>query len=543
MTAQWAALVWLDWRLLVNRVRTAARNPRRYIPWLIFLVWLIPSFLTRLTFGSRIRNDPDLPALAPQLAPLGALIPGVALLILGIAVWRASNSAPAAFQSPADARFVIGAGLDSRAVFTWLSLRTARRLITSFALMLLLIQVLYLPFIGFTFLSALSFTLALATYGAIVFGARLLAFTLHGAAPRVPVGSIGLLAAIAGALGFFAALMQLTGTASMPTLALDVNAALPPGSWMVQALGGDFTGELALLAAAVALTAAGIALAGDCYPELWATSSRAMAIRRAMRTRGGMFGYAAQARAARAQRRASERRVESAPGAHVPGGALAVFWKEWLAVRRGRGGLELQIGLLIAAIVVGGLVGHAVAQGSRIAGVVGGVFVVLAIFWSWAAGIQLGRDVGNPLWWLSSSVLWGRLVVWTFARGLRFGVPLVVFTEAAIAATGSFYWLLPIALLPPLLLCWMSQTVGLAVYALLPSRTDYRLAMTLRMLAIYAITLPLAFSVVPGLALHNVALVFSGPIGVATVAIVVTIAFATWRIQGNGIVFAQEERQ
>src|SRR5581483_6410384 len=139
-----SALVWLDWRLLVNRIRTIARSPRRLIPWVIFLVWLVPSFLTRLTFGGRIRNDPALPALIPQLAPLGVLVPGIALAVLGISVWRASLNAPAAFQSPADARFVIGAGLDSRAVFTWLSLRTARRLITSFALMLVLIQVLYL---------------------------------------------------------------------------------------------------------------------------------------------------------------------------------------------------------------------------------------------------------------------------------------------------------------------------------------------------------------------------------------------------------------
>ena len=543
MSARWTALLWLDWHLLVNRVRTAARSPRRFIPWLIFLVWLVPSFITRLTIGGRIRNDPEFPAMAMQVAPLGPLVPGLALAILGLAVWRATNRAPAAFQSPADARFVIGAGFDSRAVFTWLSLRTARQLITSFALMLILLQVLYLPFLGLTVLGALGFTLAAATYGAIVFGAQLLAFTLRHAAPAVPVPALGLAAAVVGGIAFLAALAQLTGTATVPATVLEINAALPPGSGMVQAFGGDFTGEFALLAAAIVLTTAGIALAGDCYPELWATSSRAMAIRRAMRSRGGMFAYAAQARAARAQQRGAERHVQSAPGTRVPAGALVVFWKEWLAVRRGRGGLELQLGLLAAAVVIGVIVGYAIAHGSRIAGVVGGVVVVLTIFSSWAAGVQLGRDLGNPLWWLSSSALSSRLVVWTFARGLRFGVPLAVFTEAAIAADGSYSWALPFALVPPLLLCWMSQTVGLAVYAMLPAKTDYRLAMTLRMLTIYAITLPLAFSVLPGVVLHNAALLFSGPVGVIAIAIAVTIAFANWRIQGNGIVFAQEERQ
>jgi len=533
------ALVWLDWRLLVNRIRTIARSPRRLIPWVIFLVWLVPSFLTRLTFGGRIRNDPALPALIPQLAPLGVLVPGIALAVLGISVWRASLNAPAAFQSPADARFVIGAGLDSRAVFTWLSLRTARRLITSFALMLVLIQVLYLPWLGFTFLTALAFTVGLATFGAIVFGARMLAFTLQRAAPAVPVGLIGLLLAAAGAAAFLAALVQLTGSATVPASVLALNADLPPGNLMLAAFGGSVAAELVLLAAAVALTVGGIALAGDCYPELWATSSRAMAMRRAMRSRGGLVGFAT---ARRAERPARERQVRATAGDHVPGGALAVFWKEWLAVRRGRGGIELQVGLVMGAIILGAVLGHAFAQGSRIAGVVSGVTVTLLIFWSWSAGVQLGRDLGNPLWWLSNAALWSRLVVWTLARALRFGVPLIAFTEAAVAGTGTYMWLMPIAWLPPLLLCWLSQTVGLAVYALLPSKTDYRLAMTVRMLAVYAIMLPLAFSILPGVLLRNAALLVAMPVGVIAGVIVGTIAFATWRVQGNGMVFAQEER-
>src|SRR5689334_20720940 len=97
ITAQWTALLWLDWRLLVNRIRTIARNPRRFVPWLIFLVWLLPSFITRLTFRNRIGNQDFFPSLGSQIAPLGVLIPGVALLVLGISIWRASITAPAAF--------------------------------------------------------------------------------------------------------------------------------------------------------------------------------------------------------------------------------------------------------------------------------------------------------------------------------------------------------------------------------------------------------------------------------------------------------------
>jgi hypothetical protein len=543
MAAQWGALLWLDWRLLVNRVRTIARNPRRFVPWLIFLVWLLPSFITRLTLRNRIGRTDFFPAVGPQLEPLGALLPGVALLILGISVWRASMTAPAAFQSPADARFVIGAGLDSRAVFTWLSLRTARRLILSFALMLVVIQVLYLPWLGFSFVSAFAFSLAIATYLGIVFGARLLAFTLQRAAPAIPVGFIGLLATVAGGAMFLAALLQLLGVASVPDGILAVNAALPPGSWIVTAMGGNYTGELALLAAAVALTAAGIALAGDCYPELWATSSRAMALRRAMRGRGGLFGYSARARRAAAGAATAPRRVESVAGEHVPPGAMTVFWKEWIAVRRGRGGVELQLGLLVAAVVLGWLIGYSTSQSSHIAPVVGTVAVALVILRTWSAGIQLGRDVGNPLWWLSSSALWSRLVVWTVARALRFGLPLVVFIEFVVVGAGANPWLLLAAPVPPLLLSWMSQTVGLAVYALLPARTDFRLQMTLRSMSVYAIFIVIAVAAAPGLLLRNFVVAATAPAVAVAAVIAVTLVFATWRIEGNGIVFAQEERQ
>ncbi len=546
MTAPpWTALLWLDWHLLVNRARTIARNPRRMVPWLIFLVWLVPSFTTRILLGRHLPKSPEFTPLAAAIGQLGILVPGLALFAVGLATWRAASSPPAAFQSPADARFVIGAGLDSRAVFTWLSLRTVQRLILTFVVTLVVLQVLYLPWLGLDFTNAITFTVALATFGGVVFGARLLAFTLQRAAPAVPVGALGLLAAVVGVAVSVGALAQLTGSVRLPAFFVSADYALPPGSWMLDAFRGQWLGELELAAAAVALTAAGIALAGDCYPELWATSSRAIAMRRAMRSRsGGAFGYlSSRSRDGGASGRVAERHVQSSSGVLVPAGPLMVLWKEWLTVKRARGGLLLQGGLIAAAVVLGLIIGQALAEGSRLAGLVGAMVGLLAIFWSWAAGAQLARDLGSPLWWLSSAALWSRLVVWTFARGLRFAIPLVVFAECAILGSGSYLWALPIAPIGPILLCWMSQAVGLGVYALLPARTDSRLAMSLRMFAIYGVTVPLALSVIPGLLLHSPVLVLSLPVSVISGVIIGMIAFASWRIQGNGLAFAREERQ
>jgi len=165
------------------------------------------------------------------------------------------------------------------------------------------------------------------------------------------------------------------------------------------------------------------------------------------------------------------------------------------------------------------------------------------VLWGWGSGIRLGRDIGKPLWWLSGSALWARLTTWTLARGLRFAMPLLVFTEFAIAASGRYLWALAPAPLVAFLLVWMGQTVGLASYAMLPARTDYRLANTMRFVAMYFLLVPLALAAVPGAVLHDVGLAIVLPILVAMATIFGLIAFATWRINGNGLVFAQEERQ
>ena len=85
---------------------------------------------------------------------------------------------------------------------------------------------------------------------------------------------------------------------------------------------------------------------------------------------------------------------------------------------------------------------------------------LLVVVWSWAASVQLGRDLGNPLWWLSAAPLWSRLATWTLARGLRFAAPIIVLLEVAIAASGRYPWLLGLAPVPPLLLCWLMQAVA-----------------------------------------------------------------------------------
>lgn len=539
----WIALLWLDWRLLVNRVRTIRRNPRRLVPWLVFLVWLVPSWINRIFLGSHLKGALPGHELARLFAPVEPLIPGLAVLMLGVIVWRTSGRAPAAFQSPADARFVIGAGLDSRAVFAWLAVRTARRLIVTVALILVLAQVLYLPWLGVPGPRAFAVIIAVGAFGWIVFGAGMFAFNLRRAAPWLPVEGIGAALTLAGALAALLMLSHALGILTLPPALSSLAQALPPGGLLVAASAGDGWALAVLLLLGAGMTAAGIALAGDCYPELWETSSRVFAIRSAIRERGGTFGLVRPRPASgETSWRPQRATVRSSSGRGFPGGAATVFWKEWLALRRRRGGLRLQALLIFGAVALGILLGLAARRGSAMGLILSANVALLLILWSWVASVQLGRDLGSPLWWLSPEPLWRRLTAWTFARAMRFALPLIVFVEVAIASSGQDLWLLPIAPLPPVVLCWLMQAVGLGGYAVLPARTDYRLALMLRMLAVYVIAVPLAMAWVPGALVHSVVLMAALPMVIALCAGAGLIAFATWRIGGNGLAFAREER-
>ena len=202
--------------------------------------------------------------------------------------------------------------------------------------------------------------MAAATFGMIVFGCRLVAFNVKRAMPWLPIGAIGVLLALAGVVLFGATLAGTTGLATVPAGLETINRALPPGSWMINAFAGDALAELPLAVLAVASIALGIALAGDCYPELWEASERLFTLRRALRSRGGMFGQ----RPAGDQRTHKPRQLAatSAASTHIPGGAWTVMWKEWLSTKRGRGGLQLQIGLLAVAVGVGLAVGLAAGR-------------------------------------------------------------------------------------------------------------------------------------------------------------------------------------
>lgn len=526
----WTALPWLDWRLLRNRARTIARNPRRLVPWLLFVVLLVPNLVSRLLVASAARPSSGVEPFEAVLHVAGPYVPGAALVVLGLALWQAGGRPPAGFQSPADGRFLVGAGMPSRLVLSWLALRSARRLLLAgfFYLVLLALSV---PGNGLSGAQLVAGTAGLTAYLWLIFGARVVLFAAQTRLPRGSAAWAGLAIAALGAAGIAAT------AADLPVAApLD---ALPPGGWLFDALRGSLGSAGLLAALAVALAVAGVAAAGDCLPELWVASSRSFELRQQMRL-GGLGGVLA----ARARRERNGRRVAavSLPSVWAPPGAWVLAWKEWLSMLRVRGGLQLQTALLLGAVVAGTVAGVLTVDRPPLVILVLAYALFLFSVLTNLLAVRLAADLRSPLWWLAADALWWRLGVLTLARAARLGVPLALFGAVLSAMASGQPWLAPGFGLVAVALAWMISALGLASYTILPAASDLRVAQMLRVFALYGALVPVAVAVVPGVFAQSLPLVLAGGTLMLGAETILLIAFAASRLQGNGLAFAREER-
>jgi hypothetical protein len=527
----WTALLWLDWRLLRNRARSVLRNPRRLVPWLLFLVLLIPNLVYRVLLASATRRGPGGASLAVILAPAGRFVPGAALVLLGLALWQSGGRPPAAFQSPADGRFLVGAGMPPRLVLAWLALRSVRRLLMA-GLFYLVLLGLSVPGNGLSGVQLLAAGGGLTVYLWLIFGARVVLFAAQTKVSGTSLGWVGIALTAAGAAAI--------GATALGWGAAGLLNGLPPGSWLEESFAGRL-GSLGLLAAlAIALAAAGTAAAGDCLPELWQASNRSFDLRRQARM-GGLSGLlAARARQARRDRPVP---AASLPGVWAPPGAWTLAWKEWLTLLRVRGGMQLQTALLLGAVVAGMVAGVLTAGRPPVVGLILAYALFLFSVLTNLLAVRLAADLRSPMWWLAVDPLWRRLSILTLARGARFGVPLALFGAVLAALASEDLWLAIGFGLVALALAWMISALGLASYTVLPAASDLRVAQMLRVFALYAALVPVAVAAAPGAVAGSLPLVLAGMAIALGVEATALLAFAAYRLQGNGLAFAREERQ
>lgn len=487
-----ATLAYLDGRSLVNRTRLLLREPRRLLVWAAFIAWIV---LDRFLF-IRHAEPFSLPSgLGPTI--LG-LVPGAYIVFFGLSLRTAAIRAPAAFASPADARFLCGSALDSRWVVLWLELRRVVRPARLWLMNVPIWWAFLAPVLHAGVLSLIRFALALTLAVALVEALRLPAFLLKRRFRTLPVGQVG------GGLTLFGiATMAATGLHTfglggpwlMPLARLA--PTLPLGAWVAGAFLGRIADFLVLAVLTGAAVSTCIAFAGDSYPELWEASSRLFAIRRVVRH--GRSLPAAERREALRQAGVMSspvRRVRSFhPGARTfPGGPWTLLWKEWITLGRSPTGWRGPVQILVAAALCGVgvefLLRH-VPPGARI-GLLSGIVGYPVLIYAAAIGVSLRSDLEKPLWWLSQSSLRARLGVWALALSLRVTVPCAV--GLIVATALSNHVLLGLSALPLLAAgLWELRSAGLATYAMFPAPGDMRgPGALLRLVTILVLAIPTA---------------------------------------------------
>jgi hypothetical protein len=431
-----------------------------------------------------------------------------------------------------------------RIVILWLNFRMLR---------MVLVQ---LPFVAFWFVifasslhgaiaGILGISISLGLFMAFLLGLNLPLVRLRRQMPKL----LSFAGIVLLGLGLASVAAAISETSHGPIPGLGVLLSLPPGSWMVGGFHGNPLAIAGLATVAIAAMTLSIRTAGDVYPEVWESSLRMITVRRLARERGGVLSARETRQAMREAGIALPQRrrlsVPSVRGRHVPPGAWTLLWKEWLATVRVRGGLRWPLITLAVAVGIGWAAGGGfgkLPKGSGLALVSFPIYlvVIINVFMSF----RLGIDLRNPLWWLSSATLRGRLLVLALARSLRQIVPIAAgLSAAAIAARSAT----PVVLGLPAFAAavWALQAIGMGTYTIIPSPADMRgPGQMLRMFLLFFMIIPLM--IVFAIAMIGFRSIPAAVLLTAAAALLegwVLLAFAAFRLQGNGLAFAQAERR
>jgi hypothetical protein len=551
-------LFYLDAHILLNRMRTAARNPVRLIFWLIFVVVILSSIQARTMVNDAIRSRPE-PVSGPGSFPTffdptpylhiaATFIPGAILVFYGLFTIGSSRQPLPAFRSAADARFLIGSALPPRLVVLWLVVRVILSLSWRIPMMLFFLIFILPASLGVTAGSGLGafFALLLLT-ATLALNIPIFISRQRRIGPNPAL--VGWLIVLLGLSSLVVVFMVVSaGAPVLPSALPSMAASLPPGSWLVGAFEGNGLGLIALAGLAVGALTLTWLVAGDVYPELWTSSARVIVLRRAVRRRGPFMTRSDQRQllgeAGIADSRRRQTAAASSQGRWVPSGAWTILWKEWLATRRVAGGMRLPAIALLVAVVVGAAIGTVGRSRPEVAGFLLGPLAYAVVMISLFTAYRLGSDLRKPIWWLSASTLKARLGVLLVARTLRLAIPIAAGLLTASVFGGSAAFVVagaPIAVAS----MWAINAMALGTYAILPGTSDMRgPGGCLRVIALFIMLIPIGIAaIVGGIATESGTGSLVAAVLTALVEGWLLVLFAASQLDGNGLAFAQAERR
>lgn len=525
--SDFATLAYLDFRQLLNRVRTILHQPGRLIVYVIAI-----AYFGFLAWVRRINphgvSGTTIPVMVPE--PYASAILFAFVTLLGVIMYGAASGFLGVFSSTADARFLCGSKLSERAVVTWLQIRRCTSAVIRWILLLIFYSLLYRRSGGFAALAPSLIAGALLTVATAI---PILKLRVVRGRPTAQLLSAAVVAA--GLLPLSILLGSVIGPALGPWAR---NIESIGAGFAVNALfGRNVWGVSAMYAAAFGLLAFSYVVGNDLYPDLYASSIKVLAFRR---QRGRLPGVIV------GEREYRESNVTAIWFLNRARGAWTIAWKEWIAFVRAPGAQRMFWFGFFASAAVGAVLGSAARHSAHpleTAGVMSSSIAnVIVIFITIASSFGLAEDLRKPLWWMGTDTVWSRLFAWVLATSWRLSACLAV---GIITFAGTLGLQLIVAAAIPLAIAIAVtlRSVGLALYALMPSGLDQRgpLAM-LRVLLTYLCALPpIAATVVSALVIHSFPFAITAGIIVAIFEALGLITFAAFRVSGRGAAFAQAE--
>ena len=524
MLADLQALAYLEVRQIVNRIRRLVRQPGRVAVYAVAICYFAAVAIFRA------HGKSALPA-SWIAEPYASAIFFAYIVLLGVLMYGAASGIVGAFSSGADARFLTSSRISERLIVVWLQLRRSALTIVRMVLTLLLY-------------SAFSGSGALRGIGLAIVGGALV--NTASAVPMLKLRAIVGTRTAQSVAGAVAAIGMLPMAIVITSL---VAPNLTPAARGIEHLGAGaafnalFVGNRIALIGLYGFAALLVALSFGCgsglIADLYSASMKTLEYRDRMRRGGG---------AAFTMEHTYERRGVNGLRFVFDSlrGPWTVAWKEWIAFARSAS-MQRLFALGILACGVGGAVfGSIAAQSSdpllEAYMMANFTLPLFLVFVAMGSAIGLATDLRKPLWWMGPDPLWMRLFAWMAGTSWRLALCIAVGLAAwSIAMRAP----LMVAVSAPLAIATVLylRGVGLAVYAVFPSNIDQRgpLAM-IRALLTYMIAAPPAiaggFTV---LFFHSAVAGIGTGVGVSLLETALLVCFASARIAGRGVAFAQAE--
>lgn len=521
-----AALLYLEYRQILNRLAATVRQPARALVYVLAAAYFIFVGIAR-SHGV----VPGSPAAHALPEPYASALMFAFITLIGIVCYGAASGIAGAFSSPADARFLIGSQIPEPLVVVWLQIRRS----ASSVFRVLFSVIMIMMFSG----SGTSRGVALAFAGG----------TILATATAVPMLKLRSAVGTRTAQSFAGAIAAI---GIMPLLILIsslVSGSLLHGAQSIERfqfgtalnalLSGNPVAMGVLYGCGIALLGISLAIGRDLYPELYASSLRAMSFRQRQH-QGGTAAFSMEHTYAQGEAPVLARLFDRVSG------PWTIAWKEWIAFLRSSSMQRIfalgAFGCAAGGALLGTFSSHTKDPLGATISISATAANMVVVFVAMGSAIGLGSDLRKPLWWMGPDPLWMRLFAWIVGTSWRLAFCLAIgLTAWSIAMRQPVVALagVPLALASVLYL----RAVGLALYALFPSSVDQRgpLAMV-RALLTYALAAPPAIAgIAIGLVFHTV------PAGVAAALLVSVaetaslVAFASARISGRGVAFAQAE--